>query len=72
MSTTSARPVSPKLRAATRHIGGNALGRVLRLQRATSDYTVKRVEVPMRDGIRLVADHYEPTSPNPAGTLLVR
>ena len=33
---------------------------------------MNRVEVPMRDGIRLVADHYQPTSPSPAGTLLVR
>jgi uncharacterized protein len=33
---------------------------------------VNRVEVPMRDGILLVADHYEPITSSPAGTLLVR
>jgi uncharacterized protein len=72
VSTTSARPAAPRLRTLTRQIGGDALGRALRLRRATGDFTVERVEIPMRDGIRLVADHYEPTSPNPAGTLLVR
>jgi uncharacterized protein len=44
----------------------------LGLPRATTDYTVDRVEVPMRDGVRLVADHYAPITSSPAGTLLVR
>ena len=32
----------------------------------------RRVRVPMRDGVELLADHYEPTTATPAGTLLVR
>jgi putative CocE/NonD family hydrolase len=45
---------------------------VLRLPQPTTDYTVKRVEVPMRDGVLLRADHYTPRTTSPAGTLLVR
>ncbi len=55
-----------------RQVGGNALGRLLGLPRATTDYTVNRVQVPMRDGVRLVADHYAPATSSPVGTLLVR
>ncbi|WP_343602564.1 CocE/NonD family hydrolase [Mycobacterium sp.] len=47
------------------------LGRLLRLRPPTSDYTVTRVVVPMRDGVELLADHYAPTA-RPVGTLLVR
>ncbi|MCV7101878.1 CocE/NonD family hydrolase [Mycobacterium palustre] len=71
MSTTTTRPAQPRL-GTLRQFGGNALGRVLGLARATSDYAVERVSVPMRDGIALVADHYAPATLNPAGTLLVR
>jgi putative CocE/NonD family hydrolase len=53
-------------------VGSNALGRLLGLRPATTGYTVNRVEVPMRDGVRLVADHYAPTTSSPAGTVLVR
>jgi hypothetical protein len=39
----------------------------------TSEYTVHRgLRVPMRDGVELVADHYEPAAAKPAGTILVR
>jgi uncharacterized protein len=69
---TSARPVQPRLRTLTKQIGGSAVGRLLKLPPATTGYRVHSVEVPMRDGIRLVADHWEPTTPSPAGTLLVR
>src|SRR5262249_42097102 len=55
-----------------RQAGGNALGRLLGLPRATTDYTVNRVQVPMRDGVLLVADHYAPTTSRPVGTVLVR
>jgi putative CocE/NonD family hydrolase len=49
------------------------LSRVLRLPANTCEFTVhKRVRVPMRDGVQLLADHYEPLTPEPAGTLLVR
>ncbi|MGB8406760.1 MAG: CocE/NonD family hydrolase [Mycobacterium sp.] len=37
----------------------------------TTDYTVTRVRVPMRDGVELVGDHYAPTGAA-KGTVLVR
>ncbi len=67
--------MEPRLRTLTRVSGqaaGAAAGRLLGLPRATSRYTVSRVRVPMRDGVHLVADHYTPSTSNPAGTLLVR
>lgn len=68
VTTTSARPVRSKLHALT----GNALGRLLRLQAPTTEYTVSSVRIPMRDGVELVADHYAPTGGEPVGTLLAR
>src|SRR6185437_3287228 len=55
-----------------RHLGGNALGRLLGLPPATTDYSVERVRVPMRDGVQLVADHYAPATSAAVGTVLVR
>lgn len=55
-----------------RKAGGNALGRLLGLPPPTTEYTVRRVGVPMRDGVQLVADHYAPITPDPVGTLLAR
>jgi putative CocE/NonD family hydrolase len=63
--------VEPRL-GTVGQVGGNALGRLLGLPRATTDYTVNRVQVPMRDGVRLVADHYAPTTSSPVGTVLLR
>ncbi len=57
---------------ALRQVGGNAVGRLLGLPPATTEYTVDRAEVPMRDGVRLVADHYAPVTARAVGTLLVR
>ena len=74
-SVTSIHPAGPTLRTLTRVGGqaaGMALGRMLGLPRPTTRYTVSSVRVPMRDGIVLVADHYAPATPRPAGTLLVR
>jgi uncharacterized protein len=71
VSTTATRPAQPRLGALTQ-VGGNAVGRLLGLPRATTDYTVDRVGVPLRDGVRLVADHYTPITSRPVGTLLVR
>ncbi|HWS91876.1 MAG TPA: hypothetical protein VN306_05085, partial [Mycobacterium sp.] len=51
--TTSTRPAQPKA-GTLRRIGDNALGRLLGLPRATTDYTVDRARVPMRDGVHLV------------------
>lgn len=50
-----------------------ALSRALHLPAPTTDYVVhRRVPVPMRDGVELLADHYEPLTAQPAGTVLVR
>jgi uncharacterized protein len=66
-ATTSSTP--PRLARFT----GRALSRLLHLPPQTCDFTVhKRVRVPMRDGVELLADHYEPATDAPAGTLLVR
>lgn len=71
MSTTSTS--APQSRPGILGRGGDtALGRLLGLPRATTGYTVERVEVPMRDGVALVADHYAPVTASPAGTLLTR
>jgi uncharacterized protein len=46
---------------------------LLRLPPHTNDVAFHGgVRVPMRDGVELIADHYEPQTPTPAGTLLVR
>jgi len=78
VSTAAARPPRPGPRALAAKAGERSLGRLLGLPPASTDYTVNRVEIPMRDAVRLVADHYAPTltstpsAPGPAGTLLVR
>jgi putative CocE/NonD family hydrolase len=71
VSTTSTPPAQPKL-GTLRQVGGNALFRLLGLPRPTTGYTVNRDQVPMRDGVQLVADHYAPATSSPVGTLLVR
>ena len=71
MSTTATRPAHREMHT-MRDLGAKALGRLLGLPPATTDYTVNRVRIPMRDGAQLVADHYAPTTPSPAGTLLAR
>lgn len=49
------------------------ISRALQLPAPTNDFVVhRRVPVPMRDGVELLADHYEPLTATPAGTLLVR
>lgn len=66
-STTSPQPRSrPKF-------PGSALSKLLRLPAPTDDVVVdRRLRVPMRDGVDLIADHYVPQTDTPAGTLLVR
>jgi putative CocE/NonD family hydrolase len=71
VSTTSTRPAQAGP-GTLKRVGDTALGRLLGLPRATTDYTVDRVDVPMRDGVQLAADHYAPVTSSPAGTLLVR
>ena len=56
-----------------RRSAGKAVNRLLGLPPNTSGFTVeRRVRVPMRDGVDLLADHYIPETAEPAGTLLVR
>lgn len=49
------------------------VGRALRIPPATTPYVVHRgLAVPMSDGVALRADHYEPLTDRPMGTILVR
>jgi putative CocE/NonD family hydrolase len=69
--SSAAAPSSARSRI--KQYAGRALGRLLRLPPQTTDYDVHhRLRVPMRDGVGLIADHYQPLTSNPAGTLLVR
>jgi putative CocE/NonD family hydrolase len=46
---------------------------MLRLPAPTTGYTINSVKIPMRDGVELLADHYEPAEGAQAvGTLLLR
>jgi uncharacterized protein len=58
------------LRTAARRFGSSVPGALLRLPAASTDYTVRAVRIPMRDGVELAARHYAPTKAT--GTLLVR
>lgn len=68
-STVAAPPAS---RSKVKQLTGRTVSRLLRLPPHTTDFTVNKVRVPMRDGVELRADHYAPTTADPAGTLLVR
>ncbi len=71
MTTTSTQPAAPPRRTWARRVSEHVLGRMLRLPKASTGYTVSRVQIPMRDGLKLTADHYAPEA-EPVGTLLVR
>jgi len=49
-----------------------ALARMLRAPKPRNPYAVEAVQVPMRDGVALVADHYAPTTTSPRPTILIR
>jgi uncharacterized protein len=69
VSTAAPSPVRSRIRQYT----GRAVSTLLNLPPHTTEYTVHRgLRVPMRDGVHLIADHYEPATTEPAGTLLVR
>lgn len=69
--TTSAS--SSPIRSRIQQVTGRALSTLLKLPPQTTDYRVNRgLRTPMRDGVELIADHYDPHTPTPAGTLLVR
>jgi putative CocE/NonD family hydrolase len=64
---------SSPLRSTIKQLAGRAASRLLKLPPHTTEYRVHRgVRTPMRDGVELIADHYEPQTSDPAGTLLVR
>lgn len=72
MTAVSTAAPSP-VRSRIRQYAGRAVSSLLKLPPHTTEYTVHRgLRVPMRDGVRLIADHYEPATTEPAGTLLVR
>ncbi len=69
VSTSAPSPVRSRIRRYT----GRAVSSLLKLPPHTTDYAVHRgLRTPMRAGVELITDHYEPTTTNPAGTLLVR
>ncbi|KUI42448.1 hydrolase [Mycobacterium sp. IS-1590] len=59
-------------RSKVKQLAGRTVSRLLRLPPHTTDFTTHKVSVPMRDGVELRADHYAPSTADPAGTLLVR
>jgi putative CocE/NonD family hydrolase len=69
--TTTYRPTGSTLRTLPRRLASRALARTLRLESPTTSYTVGQVKIPMRDGVELVADVYEPQG-EVVGTLLAR
>lgn len=73
MTAVTTTASSSPLRSTVRQYAGRAVSTLLKVPPPTTDYRVNRgLRTPMRDGVELTADHYEPLTPNPAGTLLVR
>ncbi len=73
VTAVSSAPAQSSARSRIKKYSGRAVSRLLRLPPPNTEYDVHhRVRIPMRDGIELIADHYQPLTPNPAGTLLVR
>ncbi|VEG42952.1 putative hydrolase, CocE/NonD family [Mycolicibacterium flavescens] len=70
--TASSVAAPPASRSKVKQLTGRTVSRLLRLPPHTTDFTVHKVRVPMRDDVELRADHYAPSTPDPAGTLLVR
>jgi putative CocE/NonD family hydrolase len=69
VSTAAPSPVRSRIS----QYAGRAVSTLLKLPPHTTEYTLHRgLHVPMRDGVHLIADHYEPATTEPAGTLLVR
>jgi putative CocE/NonD family hydrolase len=71
-AVTGASSSSP-LRSRIKKYAGRAISTLLKLPPHTTEFRVHRgLRVPMRDGVELIADHYEPQTAGPAGTLLIR
>ncbi|MDT5207801.1 MAG: uncharacterized protein QOF67_216, partial [Mycobacterium sp.] len=73
MTTVTTAPPSSLLRSTLKKYAGRAVSTLLKVPPRTTEYRVHRgLRTPMRDGVELIADHYEPLTASPAGTLLVR
>jgi uncharacterized protein len=73
VTAVSTAPSSSPLRSRIKQFTRRAASTLLKLPPPTTSYRVNRgLRTPMRDGVELIADHYEPLTPHPAGTLLVR
>ncbi|GAA2705778.1 CocE/NonD family hydrolase [Actinoplanes palleronii] len=53
-------------------LGDAMLSRLLGQSPALHEYTVEQVRTPMRDGVRLLGDHFGPVADEPRGTVLIR
>lgn len=53
-------------------LADSALSRLLGVPPARNPYTVSEVRTPMRDGVVLRGDHFEPRTGTPRGTILIR
>lgn len=71
MHTPTGQQLATRTRTVAGRVAGRAVGMLAGLPRATTDYTVRQVRIPMRDGLELLADHYAPTG-KPVGTALLR
>ncbi|GJF06202.1 CocE/NonD family hydrolase [Pseudonocardia sp. D17] len=73
MTVTGSRSPGARPLGTLQKLVGAAAGRRWRLPRRRNRVRVERaVEVPMRDGVTLLADHYIPDTDAPAPTILVR
>jgi uncharacterized protein len=73
VSALSTGTTTSPTRSRIRQYTGRALSTLLHLPPHTTEYSVHGgLRAPMRDGVDLIADHYEPATSNPAGTILVR
>jgi hypothetical protein len=66
----SPRAAATGLRSSAKRLVRGVPDLLLHLPAPSTDYAVRPVRIPMRDGVELAADHYAPT--NPTGTLLIR
>lgn len=73
MSAPTDAETTPSTRPGLASAARRALGALLGVPSPTAEVAVHRgLRIPMRDGVDLIADHYEPQLATPAGTLLVR
>jgi len=69
-AAASPRTAAARLRSSTKRLVRGVPDLLLRLPAPSTDYAVRPVRIPMRDGVELAADLYAPT--NPTGALRIR